>query len=242
MMLQTKSMTIKAMDESGKGLAELATLSAVDNDGDTYDPLAFGWKPGGHQWAMMMPAHDRRKMPFGKARVYEEGDTAFAELHLNLKTTAGRDWHQALLFDLETGDPVQQWSYGYNIIDMDYRVSGNSRVRVLKKLDVDEVSPVLRGAGVGTRTLSIKGAKLRDEHLAGLITDLGAVASAVDADPTAVSATGLKQLREINEAITRVLAGDDGSGDPAKAVDAIATDTALTHALMHQRSQRRFGR
>ncbi len=240
--MQIKSMTIKSMDEAGKGLAELATLSAVDNDGDTYDRGAFGWKPGGHQWAMMMPAHDRRKMPFGKARVYEEGDKAFAELNLNLKTSAGRDWHQALLFDLETGDPVQEWSYGYNIVDMDYRVSGNSRVRVLKRLDVDEVSPVLRGAGVGTRTLSIKGAKLRDEHLVGLITDLGAVASAVDADPAAVSASGLKQLREIKDAITRVLAGDDGTDDPAKAASTVATDTALTHLMMHRDSLRRFGR
>ena len=241
MMLQTKSMTIKAMDESGKGLAELATLSAVDNDGDTYDRGAFSWKPGGHQWAMMMPAHDRRKMPFGKARVYEEGDKAFAELNLNLKTTAGRDWHQALLFDLETGEPVQEWSYGYNIVDMDYRVSGNSRVRVLKKLDVDEVSPVLRGAGIGTRTIAIKGAKLREEHFAGLIADLGAVATAIDADPSAISASGLKQLREINEAIDRVLAGDDGMGDPSTAASTVATDTALTHAMMHNQRGRRFG-
>src|SRR3546814_20870779 len=59
-MMQIKSMIIKEMDESGKGLAELATLSAVDNDGDTYDRGAFAWKPGGHQWAMMVPAHDRR--------------------------------------------------------------------------------------------------------------------------------------------------------------------------------------
>lgn len=239
--MQIKSMTIKSMDEAGKGLAELATLSAVDNDGDTYDRGAFSWKAGGHQWAMMMPAHDRRKMPFGKARVYEDGDKAFAELNLNLNTTAGRDWHQALLFDLATGDPVQEWSYGYSIVDMDYRVSGNSRVRVLKRLDVDEVSPVLRGAGVGTRTLSIKGAKLRDEHLAGLITDLGAVASAVDADPAAVSASGLKQLREIKESIERVLAGDVGTGDPAKAPRTVATDTALTHALLFQQRLRRFG-
>src|SRR3546814_16368513 len=126
---------------------------------------------------MMVPAHDRRKMPFGKARVFEDGDTAFAELNLNLKTSAGRDWHQALLFDLETGDPVQEWSYGYNIVDMDYRVSGNNRVRVLKKLDVDEVSPVLRGAGIGTRTMAIKRAKLREENLASLTPGLGEVAT-----------------------------------------------------------------
>ena len=64
-MLQTKNMSIVSMDEAGKGLAELATLSAVDNDGDTYEPGAFSWKEGGHQWAMMMPAHNRRAIPFG---------------------------------------------------------------------------------------------------------------------------------------------------------------------------------
>lgn len=235
--MQIKSMAIKEMDESGKGLAELATLSAVDNDGDTYERGAFAWKPGGHQWAMMMPAHDRRKMPFGKARVYEEGDTAFAELNLNLKTEAGREWHQALLFDLQTGDPVQEWSYGYNIVDMDYRVSGSSRVRVLKKLDVDEVSPVLRGAGVGTRTIAIKSAKLREEHFASLITGLGEMASAIDEDPAAVSATGLKQLRDIHDAIGRVFAG--GEIDEKAVKEAIARDTGLTHFLRHQQTLRR---
>src|SRR3546814_16207880 len=86
---------------------------------------------------------------------------------------------------------------------MDYRVSGNKRVRVLKKLDVDELSPVLRGAGIGTRTIAIKSAKLREEHFASLITGLGEMATAIDDDPAAVSATGLKQLREIHDAIGR---------------------------------------
>src|SRR3546814_21192058 len=95
-MMQIKSMIIKEMEESGKGLAELATLSAVDNDGDTYDRGAFARQPGGHQRAMMVHAHDRRKMPFGKARVFEDGDTAFAELNLKLTASAGRDGQQAL--------------------------------------------------------------------------------------------------------------------------------------------------
>ncbi|WP_432769798.1 MAG: hypothetical protein HEQ22_03360 [Sphingopyxis sp.] len=224
-MMSIKSMTIKAMDESGKGLAELATLSAVDNDGDTYESGAFGWKAGGEQWAMMMPAHDRRKMPFGKARVYEEGDTALAELHLNLNTEAGREWHQALLFDFATGSPIQEWSYGYNVIDMDYRVSGSSRVRVLKKLDIDEVSPVLRGAGVGTRTIAIKGAELKHVRFDGLITELGIMASAIDADPSVASASGLKQLREIHDAIGRVFGGDDAAADEQAAKAARSADS-----------------
>lgn len=239
--MQIKSMTIKSMDEAGKGLAELATLSAVDNDGDTYDRGAFAWKAGGHQWAMMVPAHNRRAIPFGKARVFEDGDKAYAELNLNLKTSDGRDWHEALLFDLATGDPVQEWSYGYNIVDMDYRVSGNSRVRVLKKLDVDEVSPVLRGAGVGTRTIAIKGAKLRDEHFAGLIIGLGELATAIDNDPTMVAAAGLKQLGDIRDAIDRVLAGGDDGVHSDEVKNALARDTAFAHVMQFERTRRRFG-
>lgn len=231
--MQIKSMAIQAMDDAGKGLALLARMPEVDSDGDTYQAGAFSWKDGGHQWASMMPAHNRRAIPFGKARIYEEGDTAFAELHLNLKTTAGREWHEALLFDFATGKPVQEWSFGYNAIDAEYRISGQSRVRVLKKLDVDEVSPVLRGAGNGTRTISIKGAKLRDDHLEGLIADLGELAGAIDADPASVSASGLKQLGEIRDAIGRVFAGSDGTIDP-EVKSQLVEDTALGHFLRFQ--------
>lgn len=224
----TKTMTIKSMDDAGKGLALIATLSAVDHDGDTYQPGAFSWKQGGHQWVSLLPAHDRRAMPFGKARVYEDGDHAYAELNLNLETEAGREWHAALKFDLATGDAVVEWSYGYDIIDMDYQIRGTDRIRVLKRLDVDEVSPVLRGAGVGTGTLAIKSAALRDGRFKSLIDELGSMAEAVDGDPNVVSATGLKQLRDIHEAIGRVFSGP-ADDDQAKA--AIATDTALGEHL-----------
>lgn len=231
--MQIKSMAIQGMDERGKGLALIARLTEVDSDGDTYERGAFSWKDGGDQWAMMVPAHNRRATPFGKARIYEESDIAYAELFLNLNTTAGKDWHQALLFDMSTGKPVQEWSFGYEA-EYTYSVTSGSRVRVLSKVDVDELSPVLRGAGNRTGTIAIKGAKLREEKFTGLIADLGELAGAIDGDPSIVSASGLKQLREINEAISRVLAGDDGSVDPTKAAETVASDTALAHHLMFQ--------
>lgn len=203
--MKTKSLTIEKMDEAGTGLARIATLSAVDSDGDTYAPGAFSWKDGGHQWAQILPAHDRRAMPLGKARVYEEGDAAFAELNLNLETQAGKDWHAALKFDLAKGSPVQEWSYGFQVLDADYQLRGDSRVQVLKRLDVQEVSPVLKGAGVGTGTLAIKSAELKEQHFAPLVASLGELAAALPADPSALSATGLKQLEEIERAIGGLL-------------------------------------
>lgn len=205
--MQTKSITIVEMDEAGKGLARLAQLSAIDNDGDTYAPAAFSWPTAGHQWASMIPAHDRRKMPFGKARIFEDDDWAFAELNLNLDTQVGRDWHSTLKFDLDRGDPVQEWSYGYEVLDADHAQRGRDWRRKLKRVKVDEVSPVLRGAGIGTRTLSMKGAALKSAHFAPLIASLGELADALPDDPAVLSATGLKQLREIEAAIGAVLSG-----------------------------------
>lgn len=231
----TKNLTVTQMGETGKGLAILARMSEVDHDGDTYAPGAFSWKDGGEQWCPLIHHHDRYQMPFGKARVYEEGDVAYAELHLNLETQAGRDWHKALLFDLSTGKSVQEYSYGFGVLDADYKISGNGedRVRVLKKLDVHEVSTVIRGAGRGTRTLAMK--SLKEACFAPLIAGLGELAEALGGDPARLSATGRKQLEDIHAALGKALAQPNvtvpatGVFDPdaeAKALEAIRNQIA----------------
>lgn len=204
--MKIKALQIEKMDEAGTGLARIAQLSAVDSDGDTYAPGAFGWAAGGGQWVQILPAHDRRAMPLGKAWVYEEGDFALAQLHLNLDTQAGRDWHATLKFDLAKGEPVQEWSYGYDVLDAERVTRGGERVTVLKQLRVDEISPVIRGAGVGTGTLAIKSAALKDAAFAPLIAGLGELAAALPEDAGALSATGVKQLEEIEAAIGAALA------------------------------------
>lgn len=47
-------------------------------------------------------------------------------------------------------------SYGYQVLDAVQEQRDGKYVQILKKLDVDEISPVLRGAGVGTGTLSMR--------------------------------------------------------------------------------------
>lgn len=204
--MQAKMMTIETVDAAGKGLAKIAQLSAVDSDGDTYEAGAFAWPEGGGQWVSILPAHDRRAMPLGKAWVYEKDGWALADLTMNLDTEAGREWHQALKFDLATGKPVVEWSYGFNVLDADHQQTSQTWRRKLKRLRVDEVSPVLRGAGVGTGTMSMKSAELKQAHFAPLIASLGELAGALPADPAAISATGFKQLEEIGAAIGAVIA------------------------------------
>jgi len=228
--MHTKSLTIEKMDEAGTGRARIATLSAVDHDGDTYLPGAFSWKDGGHQWCSILPAHDRRATPLGKARVYEEGDAAIADLHFNLAIPEAKSWHSAIMFDLAQGASVQEYSYGFDLQDFDYQVRGDDRVRLFKRVDVHEVSPVLKGAGIGTGTLAMKNARLKDDHFTLLIGGLGELAKQLPADPTTLSATGLKQLEEIERAIGTALAPLRETVEK----DRVAGDTALAGLLLSQ--------
>lgn len=233
----TKALAIKEMDEKGVGLALLAKLDDVDKDGDTYTKGAFAWKTGG-QWSPIVPAHNWKEMPFGKARTYEQGEEALAEIRLNLDTQAGKDWHAALKFDLETGQPVQQWSYGYDVLDYTLENRAGQKVRNLVKLDVLEVSPVIVGAGKGTRTLAMKGAgmkgvAMKEEAFAATLEQLQEMAAAIDANPGLLSATGLKQARDIRASLDQMIAAKqaaDADAASGKAGDPIA-DRAIAAFL-----------
>lgn len=200
----TKALAIKEMDEKGVGLALLADMNDVDKDDDAYTKGAFSWKADG-QWAPILPAHNWKEMPFGKARVFEQDGEALAEIKLNLDTAAGRDWHAAIKFDLETGQPVQQWSYGYDVLDHAIEMRGGKKVRNLKKLSVLEVSTVIVGAGNGTRTLEMKGASLKDRDFAATVEQLQQMAGAIDANPDLLSATGWKQMADIGRRIDAIV-------------------------------------
>ena len=108
------------------------------------------------QRVKVLAAHDHRTMPIGKGRVYEEGDEALAEFKLNLDSATAREWHAALKFDLADGHPLQDWSYGFKVLDAGFEERDGARIRVLKRLAVHEISPVVLGAGVGTRTVAMK--------------------------------------------------------------------------------------
>ncbi|RVK81396.1 hypothetical protein CN157_05095 [Sinorhizobium meliloti] len=247
MKIEIKGLTVEKMDEKGQGLARIATLSAVDHDGDTYANGAFSWKEGGHQWAQILPAHDRRAIPLGKARVYEDGDAAFAELHLNLETEAGRDWHAALKFDLAKGSAIQEYSYGFGVVDAAYEQRGGDRIRVLKRLDVHEVSPVVRGAGVGTGTLAMKSRGSFAEQIDAVIAEIddiveraGGVKALREAQGRDMSKARLEQLTELRQRFDDIF-----RFDPLP--DAAATEKARMEAeqlaaeFITQQARLRFG-
>ncbi len=182
-MLQIKSLAgkLKAMDEEGRGLAVIATLGVIDKDGDVTLPGAFG-----EQAVKVVPTHDWSHVPIGKATLKEIGNEAVAEFELNLEIEAARDWHSAMKLDLESPPPLQEWSYGYTITGSSFGQFEDQDVRFLAKLQVHEISPVLLGAGVNTRTLALKEAgerpsmKLADQ-IGAVLTELGTVIDRCDA-------------------------------------------------------------
>lgn len=167
------SAKLKALDDQGAGSAVIATLNVIDKDGDVTLPGAFGTQP-----AKMVPAHDWMHVPIGKATIREEGNDVVADFQLNLDVAAAREWHEALKFDMAKGPPLQEWSYGFAIEESSDETRDGERVRVLKKLKVHEISPVMVGAGVNTRTLAIKG---QGQRLTDQIADaLNSVKAAVE--------------------------------------------------------------
>jgi len=150
---ERKPIRVKALDSKGEGMAVFATFDVKDLDGDITERGAFGV-----QDVMVLPTHNWSSVPIGKGKTREVGDQAIVDFRMNLDTAPGRDWHAALKFDLQHGDPIQEWSYGFTITKAEPRVIDGEELRVLQALDVHEVSPVVLGAGMGTGTLAMKAA------------------------------------------------------------------------------------
>ena len=139
----------------GAVVARIATLDVVDRDGDLTVSGAFGSvedikvSPFNHSSAY------GAALPVGVGKVFERGGAAFFEGLLFLDTFGGRELHTTLKRLSEAGAP-SEWSYGFEVVESEDAMRGDQRVRVLKRLALFEVSPVLRGAGIGTQTVSVK--------------------------------------------------------------------------------------
>lgn len=143
---------LKDADE-GKVRAVVATLGVKDKDGDVIEPGAFGTQE------VRVSAFNHESwngaLPVGKGTVTERGNQAVADLQFFMDTDPGRNTFRTVKNLGELGE----WSFGFDVTEEgapDEEQEQNGVRRVLKGLAVYEVSPVLRGAGVGTRTVAAK--------------------------------------------------------------------------------------
>lgn len=160
-MPQTKALSgVKITNaEQGQVEALFATFNVKDHDDDVTLPGAFddGAKVriSAYNHASWGPA----MLPVGKGtiRVTDEGPVLDGQFFMN--TQAGRDTFEVV----KQLEDLGEWSYGYDILDASEGQLDGEPVQFLKRLKVHEVSPVLLGAGIGTRTMGTKGKQLDSE-------------------------------------------------------------------------------
>lgn len=147
------SFSIKDADK-GEVSAVIATLGVIDKDGDIIQKGAI---PDGAKVAVSAYGHDAvwGNRPVGKGTLSTNGNKVVFDGRLFLNTMDGRDTFEVLK---EMGAD-QQWSFGFRVLGSEVpseELQRQGAYQILTKLDAFEVSPVLIGAGVGTRTLAVK--------------------------------------------------------------------------------------
>lgn len=138
------------LSEAGEIELAFAQLNVVDSDNDVTLPGAFPTKD------VPMSAYGHTswdgELPVGRGTISESGDWAILKGQFFMDTTAGRETHATI----KGLGELAEYSYGYVPLDHSFGQVDGKSVRYLKRLDVFEVSPVLRGAGLGTHTRAIK--------------------------------------------------------------------------------------
>ncbi len=216
--------------DKGEVVAVFATLNVVDADGDVTLPGAFenGAKTRisayGHQSWM-------GALPVGKGSIREVKDEAIFEGRFFLDTQDGADTFRVVK---ELGeDGLQEWSYGYDPIEFSFGEHEGQQVRFLAKQKVHEVSPVLLGAGVGTRVLTAKSGMKFSEHAESVLADVDALITRA----TEVVALRAEKGKGLSDASADLLGRLAGS---LKRLEALATVPQTDNSL--DEARREFAR
>lgn len=171
--MKHKTLSGVEVKDEGRIEAVFSTLNVVDSDGDVLLPGAFtdGAKVRisayGHQSWM-------GALPVGKGVIRATDSEAILDGQFFLGTTHGRDTFGVVK---EMGD-LQEWSYSLEDVTSHEGELDGRPANFIEKVSVAEVSPVLKGASVNTRTLTAKGEDLKFADEAALV--MAGVSSLID--------------------------------------------------------------
>lgn len=155
--MDTKSLRgVEVKDEAkGEVQAVFATYNVIDSDKDV--TLSGAFEDGAE---VLISSYGHKSwegaLPVGKGVIRTTKTDAILDGQFFMDTAAGADTFRTVK-QLGT---LGQWSYGYDAVKFSFGEFEGEQVRFLEKQAVHEVSPVLLGAGVGTRTLSAKSKNL----------------------------------------------------------------------------------
>jgi hypothetical protein len=186
-------------DKAGAFRAVVATYGVIDKDGDVTEPGALDTERPilVSPWNHSSIADAQSDLPVGTAKISTVGDSAVAEGRFFTETDDGKRAYQITKALHEEG--LGEWSYGFRIpaggasTDPKALDEYPGAVRLLKRVMPFEVSLVFSGAGVDTRTISVKsaieakrGARLSKEsrdRLRALASDLLVFIGEAEDDP-----------------------------------------------------------
>jgi len=173
--MTTKHFTDVRIKNADEGTVEavFSTFDVVDLDGDVTMKDAI---TDGAVVAISAYGHTswNGALPVGKGRIRVEGNQAVLDGQFFMNTTGGRDTFETVKEMSAADGPGQQWSYSLTNVESEKGTVDGRTVNILRKIHVDEVSPVFKGAGIDTRTLSVKGAKF-SEHVDAVLADVDAL-------------------------------------------------------------------
>lgn len=171
-MNKQKTLTGVTVKDAEKGAVEavFSTFNVVDSDGDITLPGAI---KDGMEVVISAYGHQSHggALPVGKGVIATTKNEAILKGQFFMNTAGGRDTFEVVK---ELG-PLGEWSYSlHNVKSRQGELDDGRTVNYLEEIGlIKEVSPVLLGAGVNTRTLVAKGLKFSEEG--------DAVLAAVDA-------------------------------------------------------------
>jgi hypothetical protein len=209
--MDTKNLRVEIKDEA-KGLvkAVFSTFNAIDSDGDVTQQGAF---EDGAPVLISAYGHSSwdGELPVGTGTIRQTQKEAVFEGQFLMNTDHGKNAFLTVQELAKAG--LGEWSYGYDPVEWSYGDFEGRKVRFLNKLKVFEVSPVLRGAGLNTRTLSAKSAG------ADAPLRLGRPIAPHDCEVTSRSWDGAKTVADLADdarpsELRTVYAWVDGAGDP----------------------------
>jgi HK97 family phage prohead protease len=233
--------TLKA-DEDGAFRAVFSTFGVVDLDGDVTSPDAF--TKGAEVWICAW-GHNWGEPPVGVGVIDADETAAWVDGRFLLETPQGEAHYRTV----KAGGSIQEWSYGFQVLQSHSDTVDDVEVRVLDEIQVFEVSPVHRAAGIGTHTEAIKGltfAKQSDmaltavrdfveraKALTALREKSGRTLSSVNRDRLN---RHLDVIREVASDIEELLASTEPADDPAKAALVDVTEQWLRYQAIRARA------
>ncbi|MFJ9315777.1 hypothetical protein ACIRN4_16425 [Pimelobacter simplex] len=149
--------------EKGQISAVFSTFNVIDKDGDLTLPGAI---KDGTEVVISAYGHQSHygALPLGKGVIRTTKTEAILDGEFFMNTTHGADAFKVVKALSEGDTNLQEWSYSLHNVTRKSVEEDGRRYWVIEDIGlIKEVSPVLIGAGVDTRTLVAKGLKFTEE-------------------------------------------------------------------------------